>query len=57
MSASTKAPPKNAQDDPESLERQLEREKLKLSRFDAVTSLFLALILFLGAFVLMMFII
>jgi len=33
-----------------------QREKLKISRFDAVTSLFLALILFLGAFVLMMFI-
>ncbi len=38
-------------------ERQLEREKFRLSRFDSVTSLFLALILFLGAFVLMMFII
>ena len=38
-------------------ERKEEREKLKLSRFDAVTSLFFALILFLGAFVLMMFII
>lgn len=39
------------------LERQQEREKLKLSRFDSVTSLFLALILFLGAFVFMMFVI
>ena len=38
-------------------ERDLEREKMKLSRFDAVTSLFLALILFLGAFVFMMFVI
>ncbi|QDV47738.1 hypothetical protein Enr13x_76500 [Stieleria neptunia] len=39
------------------LERELEREKLKLSRFDSVTSLFLALILFLGAFVFMMFVV
>ncbi|OYP35992.1 hypothetical protein [Rhodopirellula sp. MGV] len=38
-------------------ERQHERAKLKVSRFDSVTSLFLALILFLGAFVLMMFIV
>ncbi|MEM6473115.1 MAG: hypothetical protein AAF802_26375 [Planctomycetota bacterium] len=38
-------------------ERLAEREKLKLSRFDSVTSLFLALILFLGAFVFMMFVI
>ena len=38
-------------------ERLHEREKLKLSRFDSVTSLFLALILFLGAFVFMMFVI
>lgn len=39
------------------LKREQEREKFRLSRFDSVTSLFLALILFLGAFVLMMFII
>lgn len=38
-------------------ERQDERKKLKLSRFDSITSLFLALILFLGAFVFMMFVI
>ena len=38
-------------------ERMEEREKFKLSRFDAVTSLFLSLILFLGVFVLMMFIV
>ena len=38
-------------------ERQQEREKLKLSRFDSITSLFLALILFLGAFVFMMFVV
>ena len=38
-------------------ERQQERERLKLSRFDSVTSLFLALILFLGAFVFMMFVV
>ncbi|MEO1614486.1 MAG: hypothetical protein AAFV88_01465 [Planctomycetota bacterium] len=38
-------------------ERLAEREKLKLSRFDSVTSLFLALILFLGAFVFMMFVV
>lgn len=38
-------------------ERIQEREKLKLSRFDSITSLFLALILFLGAFVFMMFVI
>ncbi|MCD0461451.1 hypothetical protein [Roseiconus lacunae] len=38
-------------------ERLSERERLKVSRFDSVTSLFLALILFLGAFVSMMFIV
>ncbi len=38
-------------------ERLAEREKLKVSRFDSITSLFLALILFLGAFVFMMFVI
>ncbi|TWU34516.1 hypothetical protein [Novipirellula artificiosorum] len=38
-------------------ERLLEREKLRTSRFDAVTSLFMALILFIGTFVLMMFLI
>lgn len=38
-------------------QRNQEREKLRLSRFDSVTSLFLALILFLGAFVFMMFVI
>ena len=38
-------------------ERRLEREKLRTSRFDIVTSLFLALILFIGTFVLMLFII
>lgn len=39
------------------LKREQERKKLRLSRFDSVTSMFFALILFLGAFVLMMFII
>ncbi|KAA5540998.1 hypothetical protein FYK55_19045 [Roseiconus nitratireducens] len=38
-------------------ERDQVREKLRVSRFDAVTSLFLALILFLGAFVFMMFVV
>jgi len=38
-------------------ERESAREKLRVSRFDAVTSLFLALILFLGAFVFMMFVV
>ena len=34
-----------------------DREKLRISRFDIVSSLFMALILFLGAFVLMLFIV
>lgn len=37
--------------------REAEREKLRTSRFDVVTSLFLALILFIGTFVLMLFIV
>ncbi|MEM9643429.1 MAG: hypothetical protein AAF989_00435 [Planctomycetota bacterium] len=37
--------------------RQAEREKLRTSRFDVVTSLFMSLIWFLGVFVLMMFIV
>lgn len=43
--------------DPKELQRRLEREQLRISKFDVVTSLFLSLILFIGAFVLMMFII
>ena len=43
--------------DEKELQRRLEREKLRISKFDTVTSLFLSLILFIGAFVLMMFII
>jgi hypothetical protein len=38
-------------------ERRQEREKLRISRFDVVTSFFMALILFIGTFVLMLFII
>ena len=38
-------------------ERQQERERLRISRFDIVTSFFMALILFIGTFVLMLFII
>ena len=38
-------------------ERRQERERLRISRFDVVTSLFMALILFIGTFVLMLFII
>ncbi len=38
-------------------ERLQEREKLRTSRFDIVTSFFMALILFIGTFVLMLFII
>ena len=37
--------------------RQAEREKFQISRFDIVTSLFMALILFIGVFVTMLFII
>ena len=37
--------------------RLLEREKLRTSRFDSITSLFMALILFIGTFVSMLFII
>ncbi|MEM9367625.1 MAG: hypothetical protein AAGD07_16665 [Planctomycetota bacterium] len=38
-------------------QREHEREKLRTSRFDIVTSFFMAVILFLGTFVLMMFIV
>lgn len=38
-------------------ERKVERAKLRISQFDVVTSFFMALILFIGAFVLMLFII
>lgn len=38
-------------------ERNAEREKLRISKFDVVTSFFMALILFIGAFVTMLFII
>lgn len=38
-------------------ERLSEREKLRISKFDIVTSFFMALILFIGVFVLMLFII
>jgi hypothetical protein len=38
-------------------ERKAEREKLRISKFDIVTSFFMALILFIGAFVTMLFII
>lgn len=43
--------------DPVLDERKAEREKLRISRFDIVTSFFMALILFIGTFVLMLFII
>lgn len=55
--------PDNAEDQPVdsapdvAAERQAEREKLRISRFDIVTSFFMALILFIGAFVTMLFII
>ena len=42
---------------PQMAERLEERERLRVSRFDIVTSLFMALILFIGTFVLMLFII
>ncbi len=38
-------------------EREAEREKFRISRFDVVTSLFMALMLFIGIFVFMLFII
>jgi hypothetical protein len=38
-------------------DRRRQREKLRISKFDIVTSLFTALILFIGAFVLMLFIV
>ncbi|PAY18928.1 hypothetical protein CKO51_13940 [Rhodopirellula sp. SM50] len=57
MSTIVEQEEKSDQLDAARLERELEREKLKLSRFDSVTSLFLALILFLGAFVFMMFVV
>ena len=40
-----------------SADREAEREKFRISRFDVVTSLFMALILFIGVFVAMLFII
>ncbi|MCO8124145.1 hypothetical protein NHH03_20545 [Stieleria sp. TO1_6] len=48
---------KAAADDDRMDERGAERAKLRISRFDSLTSLFLALILFLGAFVFMMFVV
>jgi len=42
---------------PAQLKRLEEREKLRTSRFDIVTSFFMSLILFLGTFVLMLFIV
>lgn len=44
-------------DNPRVTARLLEREKLRTSRFDSVTSLFMALIIFIGTFVSMLFII
>ncbi|MGB1925409.1 MAG: hypothetical protein ACPHL6_02700 [Rubripirellula sp.] len=44
-------------DNPRVAARLLEREKLRTSRFDSVTSLFMALIIFIGTFVSMLFII
>lgn len=46
----------NAQLSPVQAKRLEEREALRTSKFDAVSSLFLALVLFLGAFVFMLFI-
>jgi hypothetical protein len=40
-----------------SSQREAEREKFRISRFDIVTSLFMALILFIGVFVTMLFIV
>lgn len=42
---------------PQQLKRLADREALRTSKFDAVSSMFLALILFLGAFVFMLFIV
>src|SRR6056297_1347492 len=55
------SPPQNASvqegEDPRMAERRAERERLRISRFDVVTSFFMALILFIGTFTLMLFII
>ena len=59
MASVTKSNPKIETKDlsPEDLQRLEEREKLRISQFDIVSSLFMALILFLGAFVAMLFIV
>lgn len=49
-------PTHNAMDERQETRRR-EREKLRISKFDIVTSLFVALILFIGAFVTMLFIV
>ena len=51
------AAPRHSASSPRSPSREYERSLLRVSRFDVVTSLFMALILFLGAFVLMLFIV
>lgn len=49
-------PASNGSSDPRET-RRAERDKLRISKFDIVTSLFLSLILFIGTFVLMLFIV
>lgn len=58
MSSVTSPETAQAEPDVSVVETRLaEREKLRISRFDIVTSFFMALILFIGTFVLMLFII
>jgi hypothetical protein len=55
--ASVTSPEQSASAPAEVDERFAERERLRISKFDIVTSFFMALILFIGTFVLMLFII
>jgi hypothetical protein len=57
LSASAEQAPSSAARQSRQAARAAEREKLRISRFDIVTSLFMALILFIGVFVTLLFIV
>ena len=57
MASTPSSSPASSLENPRVAARLLEREKLRTSRFDSVTSLLLALIIFIGTFVTMLFII
>ncbi|MDC0295631.1 hypothetical protein OAL35_02125 [bacterium] len=57
MASSPQSTTAGLAENPQVAARLVEREKLRTSRFDSITSLFMALILFIGTFVTMLFII